>query len=338
MEQIAFRRNIYESETIIEFASRFNQLQQLDMLYLLTYADLSAVNPKIWTDWKSQLLQELYLRTADVLLKRSGEDDGIERYRASVNLIIKKISSYIPEDSIRNHIDQFDDRSYIASFSDKEISQHIESIENSRRVGAAITMHYMHHRGFTELTIIMEDRPYALSDLCGILTAHDANIIDANIFTRSDGIIIDKFRVTDLLHEKSLDDETCENIRRQLEELAANRVTDLDSIIERHRRKWKRRQQHKLRPGAEFEVRFDETPHHTIIDVYGPDMIGTLYRLTRALSEFDFNINFAKIATRVDGIVDSFYLLTREGEKIPHERYDEIREKILQSISPLLTY
>jgi [protein-PII] uridylyltransferase len=336
MEQVAFRRNIYEQTTINEFASRFNHKHQLDMLYLLTYADLSAVNPKIWTDWKNQLLQELYLRTSDVLMRQSVDDDGIERYRASVNKIIKKISPFMPEDSIRNHIDQFDDRNYIASFSDKEISQHIESIEQSRRAGSVLTMHYTHHRGFTELTIIIEDRPFALSDLCGILTANDANIIDANIFTRSDGIIIDKFRVTDYASERALSDEACGTILKQLEELTANRLDNLEVLIEQHRRKWKRRQRAHTQPDNIFDVRFDETPHHTIIDVYGPDMIGMLYQLTRTISEIGLSIDFAKIATRVDGIVDSFYVLTREGEKIDSEAYSEIKERILKSITPLL--
>jgi [protein-PII] uridylyltransferase len=336
MEQVAFRRNIYEQTTINEFASRFSHKHQLDMLYLLTYADLSAVNPKIWTDWKNQLLQELYLRSSDIFMRQSDDDDGIERYRTSVNKLIKKISSFMPEDSIRSHIDQFDDRSYIASFSDKEISQHIESIERSRRAGAAATMHYTHHRGFTELTIIMEDRPFALSDLCGILTANDCNIIDANIFTRSDGILIDKFRVTDYATEKALGNETCATILKQLELLTANRLDNLENLIEQHRRKWKRRQRSHSKTENSFDVRFDETPHHTIIDVYGPDMIGMLYRLTRTISEIGLSIDFAKIATRVDGIVDSFYILTREGKKVHPDAYPEIKEKILNSVTPLL--
>ncbi|MQK95277.1 HD domain-containing protein, partial [Escherichia coli] len=61
MEQVAFRRNFYEPETLYLFASNFESKEQLDMLYILTYADLSAVNPEVWTSWKSQLLEELYL-------------------------------------------------------------------------------------------------------------------------------------------------------------------------------------------------------------------------------------------------------------------------------------
>jgi [protein-PII] uridylyltransferase len=336
MEQVAFRRNIYEPETIEEFSSRFSSHAQLDMLFLLTYADLSAVNPKIWTDWKSQLLQDLYLRTSEHLSKLTGELRRFDRYRSSVNQIIRKISAYLPEDSIREHIDQFDDRSYIASFSDKEITQHIESIQQSYRSGASVTMHYTHHHAFTELTIITMDRPYALSDFCGILTAHDANIIDANIFTRSDGIIIDKFRVVDFVTEGALSDETCGDIKKKLDELTGNTLTDIERLIERQRKKWKRKLSKITKTDQPIRVAFDTTPHHTIIDVYGPDILGMLFVITRTLSELGLNIYFAKIASRVDGIVDSFYVLTQSGERVPGDRYDEIRKKIEHALQPLL--
>ncbi|CUS91266.1 HD domain-containing protein, partial [Candidatus Kryptonium thompsonii] len=70
MEQVAFRRNFYEPETLYHFASNFKTKEQLDMLYILTYADLSAVNPEVWTSWKSQLLEELYLFAEPIVENR----------------------------------------------------------------------------------------------------------------------------------------------------------------------------------------------------------------------------------------------------------------------------
>ncbi len=52
MEQTAFRRNIHDPETIKEFAARFVRPVLLDYLYVLTYADLSALNASVWTEWK----------------------------------------------------------------------------------------------------------------------------------------------------------------------------------------------------------------------------------------------------------------------------------------------
>ncbi|HSP87778.1 MAG TPA: HD domain-containing protein, partial [Ignavibacteriaceae bacterium] len=62
MEQVAFRRNLNDPETLNNFTSKFSSIQKLNNLYLITYADLSAVNPAVWTSWKSELLAELYLK------------------------------------------------------------------------------------------------------------------------------------------------------------------------------------------------------------------------------------------------------------------------------------
>jgi len=62
MEQVAFRRNLSDPDTLNNFTAKFNSIQNLDYLYLITYADLSAVNPAVWTSWKSELLSELYLK------------------------------------------------------------------------------------------------------------------------------------------------------------------------------------------------------------------------------------------------------------------------------------
>jgi [protein-PII] uridylyltransferase len=45
---------------IIQFAQQMGTSETLKMLYLLTYADLKAVGPDIWNDWKAMLMEELY--------------------------------------------------------------------------------------------------------------------------------------------------------------------------------------------------------------------------------------------------------------------------------------
>ena len=69
-----------------------------------------------------------------------------------------------------------------------------------------------------------------------------------------------------------------------------------------------------------IDVEFEETPRYTIIDVYAPDTVGFLYRVTETISRLGLDIYFAKIATRVDGIVDAFYVLDRDGKPVTDQR------------------
>lgn len=63
MEQLAFRRNLKDQETIAEFARQVENRRWLRMLYLLTYADMAAARKNVWTEWKGILLQELFSKT-----------------------------------------------------------------------------------------------------------------------------------------------------------------------------------------------------------------------------------------------------------------------------------
>jgi [protein-PII] uridylyltransferase len=78
---------------------------------------------------------------------------------------------------------------------------------------------------------------------------------------------------------------------------------------------------------------FEETPGYTIIDVYAADSVGFLYRVTEAISRLGLNVVSAKIATRVDGIVDSFYVLEQSGQPLGDDaRRDQICEGILSML------
>ena len=115
-------------------------------------------------------------------------------------------------------------------------------------------------------------------------------------------------------------------------ELAAGRI-DVTTLFREHHRKWKRRSRAMVNPNIRTGVEFEETPGYTIIDVYAPDSVGFLYRVTEAISRLRLNIVFAKIATRVDGIVDSFYVLEQSGGPVVDEaRRAHIGTQILATV------
>ncbi len=66
------------------------------------------------------------------------------------------------------------------------------------------------------------------------------------------------------------------------------------------------------------EVRVDNEASgtSTVIEVYAPDAIGILYRLTKALTGLALDIRTAKVQTLGHRVVDSFYVRTAKGEKV----------------------
>ncbi|MCC6397318.1 MAG: [protein-PII] uridylyltransferase [Bacteroidetes bacterium] len=318
MEQTAFRRNVHDPATIREFAARFEEPELLDYLYVMTYADLSAVNISVWTQWKAAMLHDLYRRTADVLrLNLHGAE--IDRYHRTrheeaVAALSHTLARSVPPEEVAAHLEGMNTDAYQASFTPEEIAAHIEA----GRLARDVTTLFTHRGGFTEVTVIARDAPFALSRFCAVLAANDANIFDANIFTRRDGIIIDRFRVSATLTRQQLDPGACDKIMHEMQEIVAGRI-DVGTLFREHHRKWKRRSRAMANPNIRTGIEFEATEDYTIIDVYAPDSVGFLYRVTETISRLGLNIVFAKIATRVDGIVDSFYVHERTGGPVAEE-------------------
>lgn len=63
MSHRAFRRDLEDPGTILEFSRLVLTPDRLRMLYVLTAADVTAVGPGVFTDWKAELLTSLYDRT-----------------------------------------------------------------------------------------------------------------------------------------------------------------------------------------------------------------------------------------------------------------------------------
>ncbi len=335
MEQVAFRRNIHDPATIKEFAARFERPELLDYLYILTYADLSAVNINVWTEWKSAMLQDLYQRAAEILRRNlQGEQiDAFHRAKkdATVDRLVDNLSRTVPRETVERHLQGMQSDSYIGVFSEEEIAQHIEKAAE----GTGVSTLFSHSEGYTEVTVVAQDAPFALSRFCAVMSANDANIFDANVFTRDDGIIIDRFRVADASTKQRLEQQVCTKIAEDLAKVMEG-AQDIEHLFREHRRKWKRRPKGPLNPSIRTDVEFEDAPKHTIIDVYAADSVGFLYRVTETISRLGLDIYFAKIATRVDGIVDAFYVLDRAGRPLAEPaRREAVRAEILATVKSM---
>ena len=76
MSSACQRRDVFDAETVREFARVVGSAERLKMLCLLTYADIRAVNPEALTPWKAELLWQLYVATANYLT-RSVDDERV---------------------------------------------------------------------------------------------------------------------------------------------------------------------------------------------------------------------------------------------------------------------
>jgi len=330
MEQVAFRRNLNDAETLDKFYSNFNTFKELKLLYLVTYADLSAVNSVIWTSWKSDLLTELFSKIKTMLEQKiSGEEYLISKTYV-VPKDISKFSPEITESNVHDHIKSINDIGYTNYFSEEEIAKHIVEIER----GSNLSVLFNNIGSFTNITIITKDFPALLSKLCGVMLINDLNIHDAKIFTRKDGIVIDTFNVSDFRTNEKINEDKYPVIKNNLYDVITG-FLKLDQEIEKLKTKWWRIEKKFFRRSGKIQIDFEKHDKYTILDIFSPDRLGFLFQVTNKMNDLGLMIYFAKISTRGDDIVDSFYVLDREGKKVSPNDYEFVKSELINSIEEI---
>ena len=327
MEQIAFRRDLNDPSTLDNFTSIFPSLQELDFLYLLTYADLSAVSPAIWTQWKSDLLGELYSKTKAMLEKKISGEQLL--YHESMKVISS--DEVKDNDSVKEHLDMMNDLGYIAHYTQEEINKHVEEIEK----GSSLSVFFKNEGSLTNISIVTKDSESLLSKLCGALAVNDLNILDARIFTRKDGIVIDSFNVSDFRTNSIIDQTKYPKIKEDLQKVIEGNL-QIGKEFNKVKSKWWRIEQKLFKRKGKIQIDFEKHDRYTIIDVHSPDRLGLLYQITKKMYELGLTIYFAKISTKGDDIVDSFYTLDRFGNKVSENDFEFIKLELTQTIENML--
>jgi len=332
MEQVAFRRNLNDPETLNNFTLKFNSLEELDLLYLVTYADLSAVNTAVWTSWKAELLSELYKKSKKMLQEKVSGEELLYSTIYSQPKDISKHSDKITETNVQDHLESLhDDIGYSNHFTDEEIALHVEEIEK----GESISVLFKQFNDFTDITIITKDFPSLLSKLCGVLAINDANIHSAKIFTRKDGIVIDTFLVSDFRSHKQIDESKYEKIKEDFHSVISGYL-QLHQEVAKLKSRWWRIENKLFKRSGQIKITFERHDKYTIIDVHSPDRLGFLYHVTNKMNGLGLIIYFARISTKGDDIVDSFYVLDRNGHKVSQSDYDFIISELSNTITQIL--
>ncbi len=66
MSSVAFKENIYNEKTLYRFMSKVGDVKNLNMLYILTYADINGVGGDTYNSFNAKLLFELYQSALEI--------------------------------------------------------------------------------------------------------------------------------------------------------------------------------------------------------------------------------------------------------------------------------
>jgi [protein-PII] uridylyltransferase len=324
------RRDIFDPETVREFAGKIETSERLKMLSLLTYADIKSVNPEALTPWKTELMWRLYAATANYLARSLDK----ERVRpvATTASPAEKILPLLPASATREEVERFLEgfpRRYLATHSPQEIALHFEL---SARLGEAPAQINLRAMGsLHELTVITPDRPLLFASITGSLAAWGMSIVKADAFANAAGVALDTFRFVDLYRTLELNPSEARRFQSNLLDILQGRM-ELGKLM---RGRLQSGTGQKPKVTIPTQLRFDDTSssHSTLLELITYDRAGLLYQVSSVLAELGCDIDIALIDTEGEKVIDVFYL-TSQGRKLRPELQGAIKKALSPKLQP----
>jgi [protein-PII] uridylyltransferase len=336
MSHMAFREDTHDDSIVLRLAREVGSTDVLQMLFVLSAADLAAVGPKVLNDWKLELLTELYLRTRAQL---TGEQESLDaqqeadRRRSAVGQLVTPSE----KSPWWDHQIAALPASYLLSLAPARIHEVLRQLQRVGPRQALAWARYVHERKVSVYLVGAHESitPGIFHKLTGALTGKGLQILSAEIHTLADGLVLDRFYVedTDFVgpppEERTR--EVCDALTRAL-------TVDADKVPT-FRRLWNA---HKGSSAADYaemptRIRFDDTTsdRFTIITIFTYDRRGLLYTITRSLFEQGLNVHVAKIGTFLDQVVDAFYVTDMQGRKVySQDQRNQIRRCLEEALTP----
>ncbi len=329
MSDTAQRRDLSDPKTIRDFVAAVQSPERLRLLLCLTVADIRAVGPGVWNGWKGQLLRQLYYEAEAQMLggfSATARPQLVAEARAALERRLSDWPAEARERALARHYDPY----WLALDTGMHEAQ-ARQMRAADAAGESVNLEAKtdEFRSVTEVSIYTGDHPGLFSQLAGAVAMCGANIVDAKIFTTSDGMALDLFSIQDADGRPLGDERRIQRLRETVRRVLGGEVVPRNVIDARHVRR--REEAFKVEPRVLVDNSVSDT--YTVIEVNGRDRPGLLHDLTRALFVAGLNVHSAQIATYGERAVDVFYVKDGYGLKIMHaQRIDDVRAKMLEAL------
>ncbi|WP_242153397.1 [protein-PII] uridylyltransferase [Sphingomonas sp. BAUL-RG-20F-R05-02] len=310
MSATAFKRDLSDFKTILDYAETVQSAERLRLLLLLTVVDIRAVGPGVWNSWKRQLLTALY-ESAEEVLRLGHKQKGREERIAAKQAALCEALGW-DETRFATLLKRMPDPYWVAE-PDEVLVQNARLIERAGTAQLSIDTRPDIARGATLVTVYAADHPGLFYRIAGAISLAGGNIIDARIHTTRDGMALDNFVVQDPVGAPFDDETQLKRLRNGIEDALAARGRLVDKLLAKPLSR-PRASAFPIAPNVLIENKASN--RFTVIEVNARDRPALLHQLAHALFDSKVTIHSAHVATYGERAVDTFYLTDLTGDKI----------------------
>jgi [protein-PII] uridylyltransferase len=312
-------RDLDDPATARFLTSKIGTQEDLRRLTLLTYADISAVNPTAMSPWRVEQLWRVYLLGKQQLTRELSES----RIHASagvpeigpVSATLAQFLEGLPTRYIRTHT--------------REQMEHHAELDHRRKLDG-VALEITPQAGAYLLTVVAKDQPGLFARVCGALASFGMNIVKAEAASNAFGCALDFFRFTDPIRTLELNPSEMDRLQWTVECVVTGTLAVSD-LLKRRRAAPRPSSGSRILPVVRFNNDASDTA--TLVDFTGEDRPGLLYDLTSAITAAGCNIELVMIDTEAHKALDVFYV-TRDGQKLDETTQQHLHDELTRIAMP----
>jgi [protein-PII] uridylyltransferase len=300
-------RDLSDPATVRDVAAKAGTVEKLKLLTLLTYGDISAVNPAAMTPWRRQLLWNLYTATYAELTRELTVRTSLPDTQANPHLRV--FLEGLPPRYLRTHTQE-------------EIEGHLKLEREGRDRGVAVSL----KKSFAwVLSVVADDRPFLFASAAAAISSFGFNILKAEAFSNAHGKVIDTFIFADPNRTLDLNPDEVGLVTRTAIKAIKGEI-GIEQLLSR--RPTVKPDAHAL---AAARTSFDNeaSPSATLIQLTTQDRPGLLYDVAALISKRGGNIEVVLVDTEAKKAIDVFYV-TKAGKKLSDPEARELTASVAE--------
>jgi [protein-PII] uridylyltransferase len=227
---------------------------------------------------------------------------------------------------------------YLVSTPAEQMAVHLLAIRNVSANPTYVEGRFNAELGVSEYVLITrtQAKPGLMMQVTGVFSALGLEVLNAQIMTLADGTVLDLFSVNDSDCDGSPSEYRFDEVSQEIQAVVQEQCS-VDQVLERRRRMTFGRPFPTGRHPTEVLIENEVSDSYTVIDVFADDKPGLLFVLAKALVQLNLSIHMARIGTRLDQVVDVFYVTTTSGEKIQDVTHcEQMQEAIQKAVNTFL--
>ena len=316
LSRTAQHYDLSDPNVIAEFSRFVGDRERLIHFFLLTVADVAAVGPGVWTDWKGALFTTLFDITEACLLAGQVLPDHMDLRLDNRRESVLAMCETTEREQVLG----------VLSILSKTCMLHFPPVQLlelcrllSKRTDTRVTIHGA--RGSTQLLAWGDDRPKLFSHLTAALAGANIKVLSAHAYALRDGRVLDEFHISGERDEPVVESRQINRLRKRVQNVLDGGQPPPISLP--------------LRPDVLMQALPVRVRHFeaaakliTAIEVVAADRKGLLADLAMAIAGLDIDLRGANISTFGEKAVDVFFMTDRLGNKLSETQTETVIQRL----------